>query len=116
MSPTRKDPNDLTLNPGSNDRKDGPKADFSKVTGGMDSTADRAGPDFSHVTGGSASTARPADSGAGRTHTVEKGDTLSAISRQHYGSANRWQEIFDANRDQLDDPDLIQPGQVLRIP
>jgi len=117
MSPSRKDPNDLTLNPGRNDREDGRKADFSKVTGGMQSTAERAGPDFSNVTGGSSSTAKPAEgSGGDRTHTVEKGDTLSAISQKHYGSANRWQEIFNANRDQLDDPDLIQPGQVLRIP
>ena len=117
MSPTRKDPNDLTLNPGRKDREGGQKADFSKVTGGVQSTADHAGPDFSNVTGGSASTAKPAEgTGADRTHTVGKGDTLSAISKKHYGSANRWQEIFNANRDQLDDPDLIQPGQVLRIP
>ena len=45
-----------------------------------------------------------------------KGDSLSAISKKLYGNANRWQEIFEANRDQLDDPDLIQPGQTLRIP
>ena len=116
MSPTSKDPNDLTLNPGSK-REDGQKADFSKVSGGVQSTADKAGPDFSNVTGGAASTARPADGpDGGGTHTVEKGDTLSAISKKHYGNANRWQEIFNANRDQLDDPDLIQPGQVLRIP
>jgi nucleoid-associated protein YgaU len=32
------------------------------------------------------------------------------------GDANRWQKIFDANRDQIKDPDLIQPGQKLKIP
>lgn len=116
MSPTRKDPDDVTLNPRGNDEPGARKADFGNVTGGMDSTADRAGPDFSGVTGGSASTARPAEPDVARNHTVEKGDTLSAISNRYYGSANRWEEIFNANRDQLDDPDLIQPGQVLRIP
>jgi nucleoid-associated protein YgaU len=50
------------------------------------------------------------------TYTVEKGDTLSKIAKQHLGDANVWQKIFDANRDQLDDPDRIQPGQVLKLP
>lgn len=54
--------------------------------------------------------------GQQQTYTVEKGDTLSGISKTVYGSANHWKEIFEANRDQLDDPDLIQPGQVLNIP
>ena len=49
-------------------------------------------------------------------HTVARGDTLSAIAKQFYGKANAWNRIFEANRDQLDDPDRIQPGQVLRIP
>lgn len=51
--------------------------------------------------------------GEEQTYTVQKGDTLSAIgSRQ--GVA--WREIYEANRDQLDDPDKIMPGQRLRIP
>ena len=50
------------------------------------------------------------------SYTVKKGDTLSAISKQFYGDANAYKKIFDANRDQLKDPDKIQPGQVLRIP
>ena len=49
-------------------------------------------------------------------YTVKKGDTLSKISKQFYGDANAYKKIFDANRDQLKDPDKIQPGQVLRIP
>ncbi|HEV7492108.1 MAG TPA: LysM peptidoglycan-binding domain-containing protein, partial [Rhodanobacteraceae bacterium] len=44
------------------------------------------------------------------------GDTLSKIAKQFYGNANRWHDIFDANRDQISNPDLIQPGQVLKIP
>jgi nucleoid-associated protein YgaU len=53
---------------------------------------------------------------AERTYTVEAGDSLSAIADKVYGSGNDWSRIFEANRDQLDNPDLIQPGQVLRIP
>lgn len=57
------------------------------------------------------------DSGATATfYTVQKGDTLSKIARQHYGDANRYPEIFEANRPMLKDPDEIFPGQVLRIP
>jgi nucleoid-associated protein YgaU len=47
---------------------------------------------------------------------VERGDTLSHIAQRFYGKASGWHEIFEANRDQLDDPDRIQPGQVLKIP
>jgi nucleoid-associated protein YgaU len=50
------------------------------------------------------------------SYTVQKGDTLSKISKQFYGDANAYKKIFDANRDQLKDPDKIQAGQVLRIP
>jgi nucleoid-associated protein YgaU len=51
-----------------------------------------------------------------RTHTVERGDTLSGIAKRVYGRADRWNVIYQANRDQLDDPDRIYPGQVLVIP
>jgi nucleoid-associated protein YgaU len=50
------------------------------------------------------------------TYTVKAGDTLSKIARQHLGDANAYMAIFEANRDQLKDPDKIQPGQVLKIP
>ena len=50
------------------------------------------------------------------TYTVQPGDTLSAIAKKHLGSANDYMEIFNANRDQLSDPDKIKPGQVLKIP
>lgn len=49
-------------------------------------------------------------------YTVESGDTLSKIALEHYGDANRYMKIFEANRPMLKDPDLIYPGQVLRIP
>ncbi len=51
-----------------------------------------------------------------KTYTVAKGDTLSKISKQFYGNANDYMRIFDANRDQLKDPDKIFPGQTLKIP
>ena len=53
---------------------------------------------------------------AARTYTVKAGDTLSAIAKQHLGDANKYMKIYEANRDQLSDPDKIKPGQVLKIP
>lgn len=49
-------------------------------------------------------------------HTVEKGDTLSAIALKTLGSANKYPAIFEANKPMLTHPDKIYPGQVLRIP
>ena len=53
---------------------------------------------------------------SGRTYTVKAGDTLSAIAKQHLGDANAYTKIFEANRDQLSDPDKIKVGQVLKLP
>ena len=53
---------------------------------------------------------------AARTYTVKPGDTLSKIAKEHLGDANAYMKIFEANRDQLQDPNVIKPGQVLRIP
>jgi hypothetical protein len=50
------------------------------------------------------------------TYTVQSGDTLSGIAKKFYGNAGEYMEIFNANRDQLSDPDKIKPGQVLKIP
>jgi nucleoid-associated protein YgaU len=51
-------------------------------------------------------------------HTVEKGDSLSKMAIHYYGKENmmKYKEIFEANRDQLNDPDEIEVGQVLTIP
>jgi nucleoid-associated protein YgaU len=62
-------------------------------------------PEGSESTGGSGS--------SGSTYTVQSGDTLSKIGSR-YGVS--WQKIFDANRDKLDNPDKIFPGQELSIP
>jgi nucleoid-associated protein YgaU len=50
------------------------------------------------------------------TYTVKSGDTLSKIAKEHLGDANAYMRIFEANKDQLNDPDKIKPGQVLKIP
>jgi len=52
----------------------------------------------------------------GKTYTVKQGDTLSKIAKEFLGDANAYNKIFNANRDQLTDPDKIKPGQVLKIP
>ncbi|MEM0978332.1 MAG: peptidoglycan-binding protein LysM [Pseudomonadota bacterium] len=54
--------------------------------------------------------------GGGTFHTVEKGDTLWAIAEKTMGNGTKYTDIFEANKPMLTDPDLIYPGQVLRIP
>jgi len=49
-------------------------------------------------------------------HTVERGENLSKIAKEHYGDVNKYTVIFNANKPMLKDPDKIYPGQVLRIP
>jgi nucleoid-associated protein YgaU len=51
-----------------------------------------------------------------KTYTVKSGDTLSEIAREYLGDAKAYMLIFEANKDQLSDPDKIKPGQVLKIP
>ena len=51
-----------------------------------------------------------------RTYTIKKGDTLGAIAKNYYGDWKKYTIIFEANRDILDDPNKIYPGQVLKIP
>lgn len=53
---------------------------------------------------------------AAQYHTVESGDTLSAIAQQYYGDAGKYPVIFEANKPMLSDPNKIYPGQKLRIP
>ena len=49
-------------------------------------------------------------------YTVVSGDTLSKISKTHYGDPMKYNVIFEANKPMLEHPDKIYPGQVLRIP
>ncbi len=50
------------------------------------------------------------------TIRVQRGDTLSEIAERELANANRWREIFELNRDVIEDPDEIFPGQVLVLP
>lgn len=74
-------------------------------------------PDFSGVQSGGSSTAPSAPPKAPeQTYTVKKGDSLSKIAKRVYGDAKQWPKIHEANRDIIDNPDLIHPGQVLKLP
>ena len=53
---------------------------------------------------------------AERIYEVQPGDTLGKISQEFYGKASQYMKIFEANRDILDNPDLIKVGQKLKIP
>jgi len=87
------------------------KPDFSGVKASVSSTAPKAA-DFSNVSSQVTSSA-PMTS---QSYTVVSGDSLSKIAKRFYGNANRWQEIYEANKSKIKNPDLIQPGQVLVIP
>jgi nucleoid-associated protein YgaU len=94
---------------GNDDEERKKRADFSNVQSGGSSTAPRATPPNAAT-----SASRPAD--VERTYTVVAGDSLSKIAKREYGDAGAWRRIYDANRDIVKDPDLIHPGQRLRIP
>ncbi len=59
---------------------------------------------------------RPQNTPTIRIHKVVAGDTLSKIAKKYYGKAGEYMKIFEANKDQLKDPDKIYPGQDLVIP
>ena len=83
-----------------------PRADFTNVQGGSSSTAEAP---VSPTAGTSGAT-------SAKSYTVVAGDSLSKIAKREYGDANVWPKIFEANRDIIKDPDLIHPGQTLKIP
>jgi nucleoid-associated protein YgaU len=58
---------------------------------------------------------QPAGNGR-KVYTVQPGDSLSIIAKRVYGDANQYMKIFEANRDKLQDPNKIYPGQQLTIP
>ena len=66
-------------------------------------------PDFSNVKSGASSTAT-------RIYVVVSGDSLSKIAKREYGDAKKWKQLFEANRDIIKDPNLIHPGQKLKLP
>jgi nucleoid-associated protein YgaU len=79
-------------------------------------TGDKPRSDFSNVQSGSSSTAPKPAAPPPERYTVVAGDSLSKIAKRFYGDAQQWRQIYDANRQQVKDPDLIQPGWKLRIP
>jgi nucleoid-associated protein YgaU len=87
------------------DKDKEPPADFSDVQSGSSSTAPPPGQ------GGPAGTVAPLS-----TYVVVKGDSLSKIAQRAYGDGRKWRKIYEANKDLIKDPDLIYPGQSLRIP
>lgn len=121
MSPQTPKDSDLSLQPSSSAGSSSDSPDFSNVQSHSDTVPRGSGaggggsPDLSNVQ--SHSDTVPGGGGMGdQTYTVQKGDTLSHIAQKHYGKASRWHAIFEANRDQIDNPDLIHPGQVLKLP
>ncbi len=58
----------------------------------------------------------PPQSGKVDYYVIQKGDTLSAIAKKFLGNASAYPKLFEANREVIKDPDLIYPGQKIRIP
>lgn len=58
----------------------------------------------------------PLQTGKVEYYEIQKGDTLSAIAKKFLGEASAYPKIFEANREVIKDPDLIYPGQKIRIP
>jgi nucleoid-associated protein YgaU len=121
MSPQPPKDSDLSLQPSTSVGGSASSPDFSNAHGHADTVpaSPDFSPDFSNVQ--SHADTMPAGSGGGgstgeQTYTVQPGDTLSHIAQKHYGKASHWHAIFAANRDQIDNPDLIHPGQVLKLP
>jgi nucleoid-associated protein YgaU len=66
--------------------------------------------DFSDVTGGATTSGEP------RIYVVQKGDSLSKIAKEMYNDVKQWKKIFEANKTQIKNPDMIKVGQKLIIP
>jgi nucleoid-associated protein YgaU len=97
---------------GGKKKEEKPRADFSNVQSGSSTTAAAPAPpapvpDLGPTAG---------TSGQGQTYTVVAGDSLSKIAKRYYGDPDQWRRIHEANRDQITNPDLIHPGQRLKIP
>ena len=69
-----------------------------------------------NVAGQGAQTAGAVSTPQARYYTIESGDTLSKIAAAQYGDASAYNKIFEANREVIEDPDKIYPGQRIRIP
>ena len=83
--------------------------DFFKK--GKEKPVERHPPGTGETTRPSQPTATPA-----RDYTIRSGDSLSKIAKEFYGNAADWQKIYQANKDTIKDPNLIYPGQKIKIP
>ena len=83
--------------------------DFFKK--GKEKPVERRPPASSETTRPSQPSAAPA-----RDYTIRSGDSLSKIAKEFYGNAADWQKIYQANKDTIKDPNLIYPGQKIKIP
>jgi nucleoid-associated protein YgaU len=80
------------------------------------STGDVLTPSLSGASRSGGGGATPDAGASGQEYVVKSGDTLSKIAKQFYGDAGAWKRIYDVNREQIKNPDLIQVGQKLYIP
>lgn len=101
------DPNEIPEKPVSADRSDAPS---KSAAGSSWKEAGEAPAAYAPAPSASAS-------GAQRTHTVKRGDTIYSLARLYYaGDVHKWHSIYDANRDKITDPNQLKVGQVLVIP
>ena len=106
--------------PGSRATADGSPAapaTTSGVPGSMaGATGSGAPSSMAGATGSGAASTMTGSPVSGKRYTVKRGNSLWRISRKHYSDPLQWLSIFDANRTEIDDPDLIYPGQRFLIP
>ena len=97
------------------------KPDFSNVQSSVTST-EQERPDFSNVQTTVTSTEEiigGEDGGGGtgaQTYTIAEGGTLAAVSTRVFGKGEFWRQVFEPNRDRIEDPDRIFPGQTIKLP
>jgi nucleoid-associated protein YgaU len=94
----------------------GSKDDENQIWNAIKTVPDWKNDINAQITVNAAQAAAQAVGTSGKTYTVKAGDTLSKIAKEHLGDSNAYMKIFNANKDQLSDPDKIKPGQVLKLP
>ena len=95
-----------------------PRRLFTATNGASMADLKTPAPDFSDVSGGSSSKAMTQEEATStqEIYTVVAGDSLSKIAKHFYGDSSKWKGIWEANKAQIKNPDVVQIGQVLSIP
>ncbi len=109
----------ISITPSTPDPVPAPAADDSPITyAPVEAAPVEAPPTTQRATLSSATRSAPTkpSAGAGRRHTVTKGDTLFSLAQKYYGSRSKWRDIFEANRDVLPSQNSLRLGMELRIP